>query len=282
MKTYKEFKVTADPFEVDTVSGMLWQLDIDGITEFDNFLTVFVNENKSVFKKDIENVLNELVHQKLINSFTVEESVIEDRNWNEEYEKKVRVIEVTDRIVIKPSFKDYTSKPGQIIITIDPKMSFGTGEHATTKLVIQLIDKYVKGGEKVLDVGSGTGVLAISTVMLGAERALGIDNDEWCLLNGNENVKANNLEDKVEIRLGELKDLPETDFDLIVANINKHILVDIAKEIRAKIKKTGLLILSGLLNTDETDILKIYTGLNLELIEKTAMDEWIALLFKTN
>ena len=164
MKTYKEFKVTTDPFEVDTVSGMLWQLDIDGINEFDDFLTVFVNENKSVLKKDIDDVLNELIHQKLINSFTVEESVIEDRNWNEEYEKKVRVIEVTDRIVIKPSFKEYTFKPGQIIITIDPKMSFGTGEHATTKLVIQLIDKYVKGGEKVLDVGSGTGVLAISTL----------------------------------------------------------------------------------------------------------------------
>jgi ribosomal protein L11 methyltransferase len=100
MKTYKEFKVTTAPFEVDTVSGMLWQLDIDGINEFDNFLTVFVNENKQVLKKNIEDVLSKLVHQKLIDTFTVEESVIEDRNWNEEYEKKVRVIEVTDRIVI--------------------------------------------------------------------------------------------------------------------------------------------------------------------------------------
>jgi ribosomal protein L11 methyltransferase len=161
-------------------------------------------------------------------------------------------------------------------------MSFGTGEHATTKLVIQLIDKYVKSGEKVLDVGSGTGVLAISTVLLGAQKAIGIDNDEWCLLNGSENVKANNLENKVEIRLGELKDLPETGFDLIVANINKHILVDIAKEIKVKIKKTGKIILSGLLNTDENDILKIYSDLNLELIDKAAMDEWIALVFKPN
>lgn len=280
MKTYKEFKITASPFEIDTVSGMLWQLDIDGINEFDNHLIAFVNEAKMISQKDIADVLNELVRNKLIDSFSIEEETIEDKNWNEEYEKKVRVIEVTDRIVIKPSFKEYTSKPGQIIITIDPKMSFGTGEHATTKLVIQHIDKYVKGGEKVLDVGSGTGVLAISTVMLGADHAIGVDNDEWCMLNGNENVEANNLKDKVEIRLGELKDISENDFDMIVANINKPILTGIADELRSKIKKTGVLILSGLLDIDENDILKIYSDSNFKLIEKTAMDEWISLVFK--
>ncbi len=282
MKTYKEFKITTTPFEIDTVSGMLWQLDIEGINEFDNYLTVFANEAKTISRNDIEEVLNSLVEQKLIESFSIEEETIEDKNWNEEYEKNVPVVEVTDRIVIKPSFKDYNSKPGQIIITIDPKMSFGTGSHATTKLVIQLIEKYVNGGETVLDVGSGTGVLAISTILLGAQKAIGIDNDEWCLLNGNENVQANNLENKVEIRLAELKDVPEDNFDLIVANINKHILIDIAAELSSKIKETGTLILSGLLNIDEDDIVKIYSAFNLKLSEKTAMDEWIALVFKRN
>jgi len=280
MKTYKEFKITTTPFEIDTVSGVLWQLDIEGINEFDNYLTVFVNEKKLVTKEDIQKILNSIVDQRLIESFSIEEETIEDKNWNEEYEKNVPVVEVTDRIVIKPSFKDYNPKPEQIIITIDPKMSFGTGGHDTTKLVIQLIEKYVKGGETVLDVGSGTGVLAISTILLGAQKAIGIDNDEWCLLNGNENVQANNLEDKVEIRLAELKDVPENNFDLIVANINKHILIDIASELESKIKKTGTLILSGLLNIDEEDIVKIYSSLNLKLSEKTAMDEWIALVFE--
>lgn len=280
MKTYKEFKIKTVPFEIDLVSGILWQLDIDGINEFDDYLTVFVNQNKSVSKKDIEISLEGLLNQKLIGEFSIEEDTLEDRNWNEEYEKKVRVIEITDRIVIKPSFKEYNQKSGQLIITIDPKMSFGTGEHATTRLVIQMLEKHVAGGEKVLDVGSGTGVLAICSVMLGAENAIGVDNDEWCLLNGNENVKANNLQDKVQIVLGELKDINENEFDLIVANINKHILIDIARELKSKIKKTGTLILSGLLNTDENDILKIYSDLSFRLIEKTAMDEWISLVFK--
>jgi len=282
MKTYKEFKIITSPINVDAVSGMLWQLDIDGINEHDDYLTIFVNQSKTVSKSDMQNVLENLIHEDVISSFSIDEEIIEDRNWNEEYEKNVRVIEVTERIVIKPSFKEYKSKPGQIIITIDPKMSFGTGEHATTKLVVQLIDKYVNGGERVLDVGSGTGVLAICSVMLGAQKAIGVDNDEWCLLNGNENIQANNINDRVEIRLGELKDIHENDFDLIVANINKHILVEIAGELKSKIKKTGTLILSGLLNTDENDILKIYSSQNLELIEKAAMDEWIALVFKNN
>ena len=282
MKTYKEFKVTTVPFDVDIISGLLWQLDIDGINEFDNYLTVFVNDTKDISRKNLEEILHVLKNEKIIESFSIEEGTVEDRNWNEEYEKNVKVIEVTDRIVIKPSFKEYSSKPGQLIITIDPKMSFGTGDHATTKLVIQLIEKHVRGGEKVLDVGSGTGVLGICTVMLGAKNAIGIDNDEWCLLNGNENVKANNLEEKVSIRLGELKDIDENDFDLIVANINKNILLDIAPVLKSKIKKTGTLILSGLLFSDENDIIKTYSALNLRLKEKSAMDEWIALVFKIN
>jgi ribosomal protein L11 methyltransferase len=161
-------------------------------------------------------------------------------------------------------------------------MSFGTGEHATTKLVLQHLEKYVSGNERVLDIGSGTGVLGIASIMLGANNALCIDNDEWCLMNGVENVKANNLENKIEVRQCELKDVLEGEFDLIVANINKHILIDIVDLIQSKIKKTGTLILSGLLDIDETDIIDLYASKGFKISEKSALDEWIALVFKSN
>lgn len=280
MKTYKEFKITTEPFDVEFVSGLLWQLDIDGITETDDSLVVFVNSSKEISRNDFENILNGLITDGSIHSFAIEEKTLEDKNWNEEYEKNVRVIEVTDRIVIKPSFKNYTPKPEQIIITIDPKMSFGTGEHATTKLVLQQLENFVPSHGKVLDVGSGTGVLGIASVMLGASSALCIDNDEWCSLNGSENVKANNLQEKVEIRLAEIQQIAENDFDLIVANINKHILLEIAEQIKQKIKKTGVLILSGLLITDEPDIVQRYSSIGFALTNKTEMDEWCALIFK--
>ncbi|MCX6174689.1 MAG: 50S ribosomal protein L11 methyltransferase [Ignavibacteriales bacterium] len=280
MKTYKKFLITSEPPNNELVSGLLWQLDIDGINETDEGIVAFASSSKNITRDDIGNILKEMISERLIESFYISEETLEDKNWNEEYEKNVRVIEVTEKIVIKPSFKKYISKPDQIIITIDPKMSFGTGEHATTRLVLQLIEKYIHGGEKVLDVGSGTAVLGISTVMLGAASALCIDNDEWCLLNGKENVKANNLEEKVEIRLAEIQQVEEKEFDLIAANINKHILLDIAEELKIKIKKSGVLILSGLLIIDENDIVEKYTRLQFKLIEKNTMDEWCALVFQ--
>lgn len=279
MKTYKEFLITAVPFNVEILSGLLWQLDIDGINETEHGLSAFVNSSKYISRIDFENILNEMISQKLIDSFSIQEETLEDKNWNEEYEKNVRVVEVTEKIVIKPSFKEYKPKQNQIVITIDPKMSFGTGEHATTKLVLSLIEKYSKGGEKVLDVGSGTAVLGIAAVMLGASSSLCIDNDEWCMLNGTENVKANNLEGKVEIRLAEIHQINEKDFDLIVANINKHILLETAEQIRNKIKLNGTLILSGLLIEDEKDIVHAYSRFKFKLIDKLTMDEWCALVF---
>ncbi|PKL83871.1 MAG: 50S ribosomal protein L11 methyltransferase [Ignavibacteriae bacterium HGW-Ignavibacteriae-3] len=280
MKTYRQFKIFTNPLLTDEVSGLLWQLDIDGINETDSGLIVFAAQNKNVSRKEIENILNQLLNEKQISSFAIEEEILEDKNWNEEYEKNVRVIEVSDKIVIKPSFKEYSGKPGQMIIEIDPKMSFGTGEHATTKLVLRLIEKYVCGNERVLDVGSGTAVLGIGAVMLGADSAICIDNDEWCSLNGNENVNANGLEKKVEIRMAEISQVPEKDFELIVANINRHILLDIAGDIAARIKQTGTLILSGLLIVDEKDVVERYSEFGFGLIEKNEIDEWCALVFK--
>ena len=278
MKKYTQFRVGTDPFNPELVSGLLWQFDLDGINETDNSLLLFADASKGISIDNIRGLLGKMVAEGLILSFTIDQETLEDKNWNEEYEKNVRVIEVSDRVVIKPSFKNYDAKQGQTIITIDPKMSFGTGEHATTKLVLRLIEKHVKAGDKVLDVGSGTGVLGICAVMLGASSSLGIDNDEWCLLNGTENIKANNLEQKAEVRQAEITEIEESSFDLIVANINKRILLDIAPNLREKLVPSGKLILSGLLQTDKEDILEKYASLNLELIENLNMDEWCALV----
>lgn len=282
MKTYKEIKIKTEPFDVDLLSGFLWQLDIDGINEFDDYLLVFISENKSVSLEEINLLMEKLVEDKFINSFDIEFRTLEEKNWNEEYEKNVKVVEVTEKIVIKPSFKEYNPKPNQLVITIDPKMSFGTGDHATTKLILSHLEKIVKGNEFVLDVGSGTGILGITAVKLGAAKAICIDNDEWCYLNGNENVKMNELNEKVDVRLCEIKDVEEKDFDLILANINKPILINIVDDLKIKLKKEGMLILSGLLNIDEIDIISLYESKGFVLNDKSQLEEWIALVFKTN
>jgi ribosomal protein L11 methyltransferase len=277
MKHYKEFNITSEPFIPEVISGVLWDLDITGINEDVNCIKVFAKEDSTASVELISAHLQKLADEKMIFNFSVEENLVEDRNWNEEWEKSVNIIEVSDKLVIKPTFKNYQSKPGQVIITIDPKMSFGTGEHQTTKLVLQFLETNVEKGIRLLDVGSGTGVLAIAAIKLGAESAIAVDIDEWCYDNGKENCKLNFVDNNIDVRLGEIKDIPENNFDLITANIQKNILLNIAEEFKTRLKPVGLLILSGLLYTDEEDIIKKYSALNFELLEKKSLDEWIAL-----
>ncbi len=279
MKHYKEYTVTAEPFIPEILSGILWDLEISGINEEVNCLKIFTPEYSLISIEDISSQLKKLLNEKMIFNYNVEENLIEDKDWNEEWEKSLKVIEITDKLVIKPTFRDYKMKPGQLVITIDPKMSFGTGEHQTTKLVLMLLEKYVKAGMKILDVGSGTGVLAIASILLGAESAVAVDNDEWCYTNGKENCELNSVSSQVDVRLDEIQNIPENNFDLITANIQKNILIEISGEIKKKIKSGGIIILSGLLYTDEEDIKRVYSSYGFILKEKKSMDEWIALAF---
>ena len=279
MKFYKEYTVTAEPFIPEILSSILWELEITGINEEVNCLKVFASENSGIDTEKVSELLKRLVREKMIFNFNVEENLVEDKNWNEEWEKSIKVTEVSNKIIIKPTFREYKAKPGQIVITIDPKMSIGTGEHQTTKLVLWSLEDKVEKGIKVLDVGSGTSILAIACAKLGASKVIAVDNDEWCYSNGKENCELNMVSEKVDVRLGEIKDVDEKDFDLITANIQKNILMDIAGEIKKRIKKGGKLILSGLLFTDENDILSKYTSLGFKLEEEKSLDEWIALAF---
>ncbi len=279
MKNYKQFTIKSDPFNVDLLSGNLWNLEILGINEYDNYLTIFVFEDSELNIEAIEESLNELKKQNLINSFSVSFEKLESKNWNEEWESKINIIEISENLVIKPSFKDYDAKPNQTIITIDPKMSFGTGEHQTTKIMLQLLEKYVPNVKSVLDLGSGTGVLGIAASKLGAEKVICIDNDEWCYLNAKENVEKNNAAN-VEIINGELKDLKNVKFDLVLANINKHILLEIFNEIKNVCTPNGILILSGLLESDYDEIKRQYIQIGFTALEFLQKDEWIGIVFK--
>jgi ribosomal protein L11 methyltransferase len=279
MKNYNQFDITFLPFNVDLITGLIWELKISGIQELDNYIQVYSEEN-NISLEMLTDFLNGLVKQNLLESFSVDESKVENKNWNEEWEKKLIPIEITDRIVIKPSFKEYNATADQIVLTIDPKMSFGTGEHQTTKLMLQLLEKYIKSDTKILDIGSGTGILSIAAAKLGAAKVIAVDNDELCYENGIENVTNNDVGKIVEVKIGEIASINESDFDLVVANINKHILIDIAPVLTGKVKQGGLILLSGLLVEDEEDIASLYKDLGQNILETVQLDEWIALALK--
>jgi ribosomal protein L11 methyltransferase len=279
MKKYKEFLITAEPFNSELISGVLWESNISGVNEEVNCIKVFTDDI-TLSLDELKGRLQSLKNEKLLYSFTIEENIYENKNWNEEWEQSINVIHVTDKIVIKPTFRNYNANPGQIVLVIDPKMSFGTGEHQTTRLVLMLLEKYTTLGARVLDVGSGSGILAIASIKLGARQAIAIDIDEWCYDNAIENSKLNNVENSVEVMQGEISNVKESEFDLILANIQKNILIEIAPEIYSRIKPGGKVILSGLLDYDEADIKTEFTELGSKFLEIISLDSWIALVFQ--
>ena len=281
MKNYKVFTITSEPFLLDILSSLMWELQISGLTEEDDCLKVFSGSGNEVNETKISDMLEKLVAEKLIKSFSIKKEILEDKNWNELWEKGREIIRATQRIIIKPTFKNYSPKENEIVLTIDPKMLFGTGEHQTTKLVLSFLEKYIKPGYKILDVGSGTGLLAIASVKLGAKRAVALNADETCLNNCEENCSLNNVTDSVHIFTGEIGSLEENSFDLILANIQKNVLFEIAESIKQKTSAGGLVILSGLLREDEKFILDRFTQIGFQKVDFAKMDEWIALVFRS-
>ena len=281
-KNFNVFRITSTPFRPELMSGLLWELDLEGITEEDNFILVYTDEGINITSEKIEQLLNGLVNEGFLEKFTIEKNTVENKNWNEIWEKSSKVIRISDKIVIKPTFKEYIPQTNELVLTIDPKMSFGTGEHQTTQLVLNLLERYVKPGMKVLDVGSGTGVLAITAVKLGAASAVAVDNDEWCYENCKENAELNNVSNSIKIITGDIKDINEKDFDLVLANIQKNILLEILDDLKMKIKENGMLILSGLLLKDEEEIMISYSDSGFTFVEKSVKDDWISLVFNFN
>ena len=275
--TFNVFKISSIPFRPDVISGLLWELEITGITEEDDFIMVFTADESPVSEKRINELLQKLVSEGVIESFSVKKEILENKNWNELWEKSREVLHVSNRIVIKPTFKEYNPGKDEIVLTIDPKMSFGTGEHQSTKLVLQLLEKYVKPGMTVLDVGSGTGILAITAIKFGAKYAVAVDNDEWCYKNCIENCELNLVSDKVKVVNGEITDVSANNFDLILANIQRDVLMEIAVSIKEKLSGKGIVILSGLLAKDKGEIIKHYSRLDFSPLESKVMNDWISL-----
>ncbi|MBM2840693.1 MAG: Ribosomal protein methyltransferase [Bacteroidetes bacterium] len=278
--SYIEVELTADTELVEQLVGILSQLGFEGFWEDGVLLKCYISDSRwsPAMLDEVQTTVNRIARSSSTPRPGVVVRNIESRNWNEEWKKTIEPIQVTDRIVIKPTWHEYTPSAGQIVLTIDPKMSFGTGYHETTRLVLRLMEKYVKPGMSILDVGTGTGVLAIAGVKLGARSAVGVDIDEWSGTNALENVRLNHVERQVTIHQLELGSLPPSTFDLIVANIQLNVIVPLLPEMKRRLDAKGRLILSGLLIPDREQIMKNLSGLGLAIYEEMMENEWMGVV----
>lgn len=232
----------ADQEKKDTLIAMLSALvDIAGFEETEHGLIAFIEE--SVYQ---EEEVNHIAQQLQI-GFT--KGIEAKRNWNEVWEKNFEPVIINGFCSVRAEFHP---KPEQVEydIVITPKMSFGTGHHATTALMMELMRGIDFKGKKVFDFGTGTGILAILAEFLGAAAVFAIDNDEWSVENAIENGQRNGAE-KITIQLGTADDLKTgVQFDIILANINRHILLASMNQMASLLKSDGLLLLSGILPED--------------------------------
>lgn len=206
----------------------------------------------------------------------IELKEIEQQNWNAEWEAGFQPVSVDGFCTIRAGFHaPDTTVPYEIIIT--PKMSFGTGHHATTRLMIQQMKGTDFTGKDVLDFGTGTGVLAILAKKLGAAAVLAIDNDEWSYENTRENVAANDAAG-IDIQQGSLELANGRTFDVILANINRHILLQYMQQMRAALKAGGVLLMSGILDADEQVVRSEAMKAGFESCTVHTEDKWLCIV----
>jgi ribosomal protein L11 methyltransferase len=251
-----------------------------GFLEEDDKLICYIPEKDYTdsIKTELITFLNDIKKDFDVEEFNVNIEKIKNQNWNQEWESSIEPIEITDNIVIKPTWKEYAAKPNQIIIQIDPKMSFGTGHHESTRLTLWGLEKYLRKGNKMLDMGTGTGVLCIAAVFMGASSALGVDFDEWAYDNSLENVKINNVADKVRIIQGDLSATPAEKFDVITSNIDFKTNSKYIKNYPSYLAEQGVIVLSGILTTDEPSITALIEVNDMKVIDKKYENEWCCLI----
>lgn len=263
--------------------------DLEMISTTEGTLKIFLKDDDSTtfedMKYDIENVLDlyreEFQSRGLTDEelgswdFELEEKKTED--WSQKWKEKWDVTHVTDKIAVVPDWIDYKPKENEVIIKLEPGCAFGTGTHQTTQLCMKALEKYMNKGDKVADIGMGSGILSILAKKLGATAVYGCDTDDTVIEVAKENAKKNNVEATFE--LGSADKINDK-FDFVCANILHFVLAEIMGDLKNLMKTGAMMSLSGILDEKKQMVIDAYEKENLELVEEIHQDQWTSFVVK--
>lgn len=252
-----------------TINMYLAQADIED-TDRENILT------------QVDSFLEDLAKIFQVTVPTVTVSEFADEDWSNNWKKHFTPFAIVPGVVIAPTWEHYLASPGEIVIEMDPGMAFGTGHHATTSLSLALVEEVVKagGGRRVLDVGTGTGILGMAAALFGAADVLAIDNDPEAVAAAAVNVQHNRLASAIEVSALPLQEVAG-EFSLVVANIIHDTLLEVAETLSHLTEHGGALVLSGILQGQQTEnIIRCFAGKGFRLVRCEQLSEWSALLLR--
>ena len=215
-------------------------------------------------------------------SLLLDTRTVNDQAWTDIWKKYFKPFHASDRLVIKPTWEDFNPAPGDIIIEIDPGMAFGSGTPETTSMCLSLLEEVITGGEEIIDVGTGSGILAIGGALLGAGHVLAIDIDPDAVRVARENVKLNHVDHLVSVQQGNLLDRVSDTCDICVANIISDVIIAFAAPLLKHIRPGGLFITSGIVTLRSEEVAKALTDAGYEILRHVQKGEWSAFLCRRN
>ena len=289
LKNYINVSISVREEDFEIAYAILTDLNFIGMEEkFDEIILSFEEKNwNDTVKENLEKSFDELLPSAKITKI----ETLSEKNWNEEWEKNVEPVKISENIVITPEWKSKEFNCKHKII-INPKMSFGTGQHSTTKLMAKMLEKFMleksekQNSEKQkniwIDAGTGTGVLAIIAAKLGAKKVYAFDNDDWAFENAKENVVANKVEKIVEVSQSGISEFDFPKADCILANMFLGLLISSFQLFyKSLFDSKGILFVSGILVYDREELLNSAQQNGFILLEETQEMEWCCFKFET-
>ncbi|MBO4471128.1 MAG: 50S ribosomal protein L11 methyltransferase [Clostridia bacterium] len=207
---------------------------------------------------------------------------VNDESWKDTWKKYYKPFYAGRHLLIKPTWEPCEPRPGDLVIEIDPGMAFGSGTHETTGMCLSLLEEIIRGGEEIIDVGTGSGILAIGAALLGAGHVLAVDIDPDAVKVADENVRHNHVDNIVSVQQGNLLDRVDDVCDICVANIISDVIISFAAPLKEHIRPGGLFLCSGIVSVRADEVAEALTGAGYEILRRETKGEWTAFLSRRN
>lgn len=206
----------------------------------------------------------------------VQFSILQEEDWANSWKVYFKPLKLGKKVVIKPTWEDYQAQEGELILEMDPGMAFGTGTHITTSMCAAFLEKYLQPEDRVYDVGTGTGILAMMAALLGAQSVLALDYDQVAVKVASENVVHNGLEKVVTVQQNDLLSGIAGKADIIVANIIADIILRLIPQVQVRLKQGGIFLASGIIEERRAEVIEAAQGAGFTLLDEQIKDEWVA------